>query len=292
MNLRSLRIALIVLLALSRYAAGAETVAPGSDTPMFSMNAFGTVGVVHSSEDFADFTSSVFQPGGAGYSENWSAAVDSLIGAQLTGNINPRLSAVVQIIAQQNSDNTYTPHVEWANVKYLVTPDFSIRIGRIVMPTFFVSDSVNVGYTTPWVRPPPAVYHLLPIDNSDGADISYRLHIGALTDTLQGNYGQNNSDLPYNRGSAPARHQWGFADTAEYGPLTVHLACQELHLTIASFDALFNAFRLFGPQGTAIADEYDVDNKLFVTETIGASYDPGHYFVMGEWARANTNSVF
>lgn len=274
------------------YSARAESADPDSGTQMFSLSGFGTLGMVHSSEHLADFTSSVFQPGGAGYSENWSTVVDSLIGAQLTVNINPKLSAVVQIIAQQNSDNSFTPHVEWANVKYLFTPDFSIRIGRIVMPTFFVSDSINVGYTTAWVRPPPAVYHLLPIDNSDGADISYRLHIGALTNTLQGNYGQNNSDLPYNRGSAPARHQWGFADTAEYGPFTVRLACQELHLTIASFDALFNAFRLFGPQGTAIADEYDVDNKLFVTETIGASYDPGHYFVIGEWARANTNSIF
>lgn len=291
MRLRSIGIALIVLMAPC-YANGAETADPESGTQLFSLSGFGTLGMVHSSEHLADFTSSVFQPGGAGYSDNWSTSVDSLLGAQLTVTINPKLSAILQIIAQQNEDNTYTPHVEWASVKYLFTPDFSIRIGRIVMPTFFASDSINVGYTTPWVRPPPGVYQLLPIDDSDGGDISYRLHIGALTNTLQGNYGQNDSDLPYNRGSAPARHQWGFADTAEYGPLTLRLARQQLHFTIASFDTLFNAFRRFGPQGIAIADEYDVDNKLFVTETIGASYDPGHYFVMGEWAHANTNSVF
>lgn len=294
MNPCSLRIVLIALLALPWHAAGAETADPGSgtDTQMFLFSGFGTLGVVHSSEALADFTSSVFQPGGAGYPDSWSAAVDSLIGAQLTVNINPKLSAIVQIVAQQNYDNTYTPHIEWANVKYLFTPDFSIRIGRIVTPTFLASGSVNVGYITPWVRPPPEVYQLLPIENSDGADISYRLHIGAVTDTLQLNYGRNNSELPYNRGSAEARRLWGFANTAEYGALTVHLAYQELHLTIASFNALFNSFRLFGPQGIAIADEYDLDNKDSVTETIGASYDPGHYFVMGEWARANSNAVF
>jgi Gram-negative porin len=282
----------MALIALPWCAASAETADSGSATQLFSLSGFGTLGLVRSSEDRADFTSSVFQPGGAGYPDSWSAAVDSLIGAQLTVNINPKLSAVVQIIAQQNYNNTYTPHVEWANVKYLITPDFSIRVGRTVMPTFFVSDSVNVGYTMPWVRPPREIYQLLPIDNSDGVDLSYRLHIGAVTDTLQGNYGQNSSELPYNRGSGEGRHLWGLSNTAEYGPLTVHLAYQELHLTIASFNALFDGFRQFGPQGIAIADEYDVDDKALVTETIGARYDPGHYFVMGEWARANTNSVF
>jgi hypothetical protein len=282
-------IALIALM-VPWCAAGAETADPVSGTQLFSLSGFGTLGVVHSSEDLADFTSSVFKPSGAGYGGSWSTVVDSLLGAQLTANITPKLSAVVQVIAEQNYDNTYTPHVEWANVKYLFTPDFSIRIGRTVLPTFFVSDSRDVGYANPWVRPPPEVYQLLPISNSDGVDISYRLHIGAVTDTLQGNYGQNNAALP--RGSAEGKHLWGLSNTAEYGPFTVHLAYQELHLTIASFDTLFNAFRQFGPQGVAIANEYDLDNKPLVTETIGASYDAGHYFVMGEWARANANSIF
>jgi hypothetical protein len=292
-SLRSIKIAQIALMALPWCTAGAESADPGSGTQqLFSFSAFGTLGVVHSSEDFADFTSSIYQPGGAGYGGSWSAAVDSLIGAQVTANITPKLSAVVQIIAQQNYDNTYTPHVEWANVKYLFTPDFSVRLGRIVLPTFLASDSVNVGYTIPWVRPPPEVYQLVPITNSDGVDISYRLHISSLTDTLQGHYGQNNSRLPYDRGSTDAKNLWGFINTAEYGPFTVHLAYQQLHLTLASTDPLFNAFRLFGPQGIAIADEYNLDNKLFVTETIGASYDPGQYFLMSEWARDSSNSTY
>jgi hypothetical protein len=291
-SLRSIRTAQIALMALWWCTAGAQTADPGSGTQLFSLSGFGTLGVVHSSEDLADFTSSVFQPGGAGYGGSWSTTVDSLIGAQLTANINPKLSAVVQIIAQQNADNTYTPHVEWANIKYLFTPDFSVRLGRILLPTFFAADSVNVGYANPWVRPPPEVYGLAPINTNDGVDMSYRVHVGSLTDTLQGYYGENNSNLPYNRGNAAARNLWGLSNTTEYGPFTVHLAYQDGRLTIASVNALFDAFRLFGPQGIAIADEYDLNSKRFVTEAIGASYDPGRYFVMGEWARANTNSVF
>jgi len=56
-------------------AAGAR--ADDAGTSMFSFSGFGTVGVVHSSEDKADFTSSFFRPNGAGYSRSWSADVDS-----------------------------------------------------------------------------------------------------------------------------------------------------------------------------------------------------------------------
>jgi predicted porin len=288
----STRSALIALIAMPVYAMGAETADPSSGTQVFSFSGFGTLGVVHSSENKADFTSSVFKPGGAGYTESWSAAVDSLIGAQLTADITTQLSAVVQIIAEQNDDNTYKPHVEWANVKYQFTPDFSLRVGRVLLPTFFASDLRKVGYANPWVRPPSEVYALLPITNGDGVDISYRLHIGDLTDTVQANLGQNDAELPYHRGNAHGRNQWGLANTAEYGAWTLHIAFQKSQLTIASFDALFNAFRLFGPQGIAIADKYNLDNKPFVTEAIGARYDPGRWFMMGEWAHSNTHSIF
>ena len=178
----------IALLAMALYAAGARADDPG--TPMFSFSGFGTLGVVHSSEDNADFTSSVFKPNGAGYSHTWSADVDSLIGAQVTANLTPQLSAVLQVISEQNYDNTYRPHVEWANIKYQFTPDFSVRVGRIVLPGFLVSDYRKVGYANPWVRPPLEVYSLVPITNNDGVDASYRLHFGEFTNTVQGAYGR------------------------------------------------------------------------------------------------------
>ena len=113
----------------------------GPGTLWLSFSAFGTLGEVHSSEDKADFTASVFQPNGAGYTRSWSAEVDSLIGAQLTANILSDLSAVVQVIAEQNYNGTFTPHIEWANIKYQFSPDLSVRVGRSVLPTFLFSDT-------------------------------------------------------------------------------------------------------------------------------------------------------
>jgi hypothetical protein len=163
----------------------------GPDGSRFAFNGFGTAGVVHSSEDKADFTANDFEPNGAGYSRSWSAGIDSLIGGQVSATLGPKLSAVLQLIVQQNYNNTYWPHVEWANIKYLFTPDFSVRMGRIVIPTFMDSDSREVGYSNPWVRPPTEVYSANPITSVDGLDASYRLHLGGVTNTLQATYGRN-----------------------------------------------------------------------------------------------------
>src|SRR5687767_2068597 len=148
------------------HASGAGAAEP--PTSKFSFSGFGTGGFVHSSEENADFTSTFSKPTGAGYSDSWSSDVDSLIAGQLTANFTPKLSAVLQVISEQNHDGTYQPHVEWANVKIQLTPDFSVRAGRMVLPSLLVSDTRKVGFTYPWVRPPLEVYSLLPVTWTDG----------------------------------------------------------------------------------------------------------------------------
>ena len=65
------------------------------DQSVFSFNGFGTLGLTHSSEPLADFTSTFFKPNGAGYTRKWSSDVDSRIGGQVTANFNKQLSAVL-----------------------------------------------------------------------------------------------------------------------------------------------------------------------------------------------------
>jgi hypothetical protein len=284
---------LIALMALPLCAVGADAGdpdAPNSGNQVFSFSAFGTLGVVHSSEQQADFAVGPFQPNGAGYTHSWSAAVDSLIGGQISARITPELSAVLQVIAEQNYDGTYRPRVEWANIKYQFTPDLSVRVGRVELPTFLFSDTRKVGYTYPWVRPPIEVYGLVPITDSDGADFSYRLSIGDLTNTTQGSYVQLDAQQPYDRGAAISRESFNIANTIEYQSLTFRLSYQHARLTITSLDGLLDSFRMFGPQGIAIADRYNSDNKPIETEIIGAEYDPGHWFVISEWGHARFNS--
>jgi len=285
----SYKLTLMALLAIVLYAAGVR--AEESGTAVFTFNGFGTAGVVHSSEDQADFTSHIFQPAGAGYSHTWSTSVDSLIGAQVSVNASPKLSAVVQVISEYKYDGSYRPHLEWANIKYQFTPDFSVRIGRTLLPAFLNSETRKVGYTYPWVRPPSEVYRIAPLTSIDGMDVSYRLHFGELTNTIRMNVGSNETKLVNNNATAETDRSRGISYTGEYGPLTVRITYQKTWLTITAVNTVFDAFREFGPQGVALADKYNFDNKPFSFRVMGASYDPGKWFVMTEWGQSESKSV-
>lgn len=278
----------IALFATAFYAGCVCAADPA--TPTFSFGGFGTVGLVHSSEDQADFTSSILKPNGAGHSHSWSADVDSLIAGQVTATFSPKLSAVLQVIAEQDDDNTYRPHVEWANVQYQLTPDFSTRVGRTVLPTFLFSGTRKVGYTYPWVRPPLEVYHLVPVTASDGVDVSYHTYGGEFTHTIQANYGGSDVTLPGDGGLIEASDAWGITYTGEYHAVTAHLAYQRPRLTIDSVKPLFDAFRQFGPEGIAIADKYDVDKEPLSIIAAGVTYDPGRWFTTAEWSHTDSHS--
>jgi hypothetical protein len=287
-HLRRETLIVIFAMILSPVAA-APAAAVDSDERMFMVGGFGTVGAVRSSEDRADFTTSISEATGAGYTNQWSAGVDSLLGLQVTGTFTKQLSAVLQVISEQNYDNTYTPHIEWANVKVQVTPEASLRVGRIVLPIFLLSDSRKVQYANPWVRPPVEFYTLVPVTNSDGIDASYKLHFGPFTQNFLGTYGK--SKPHFTSGTADVTRQFSFSDTVEFGPATVRATYQQAVLAIDTLDSLVDAFREFGPAGAALADKYQVDGKVTKFAGVGVMIDPGDWFLMGEWGKAEYHSV-
>jgi hypothetical protein len=288
--------AALLAAVLAASGARADEAVPVPRSPRLSFSGFGTVGVVHSSEKDADFTSTTFKPEGAGFTHDWSAAVDSLIGGQLAFRPTTKLSAVVQVIAEQRYDDTYWPHVEWANVKYEITPDLSVRVGRTVLPTFLVSDVRKIAYAQPWVRPPLEVYGLVPTTTNDGVDASYRTRIRSVTNTFQVNAGRSDprfpSAGPSGFATAETRRVLTFADTIERGFLTVRLNYGQSRFTIPEFAPLFDAFRQLGAEGAAIADRYEVDDLRVRFVGAGAAYDPGRWFVMGEWGRIDLSELF
>jgi hypothetical protein len=266
-------------------AAGAQV----AETPNFSFNGFGTLGVVHSDEDQADFASNLFVPDGAGYTREWSPEVDSVLGLQLTADLTPRFTGILQVVSEQRYDETYTPVVEWANLKFDITPDLSVRAGRMVQQTFLVSEYRKVRYATPWIRPPKEVYDMIPVTNVDGIDLSYRFRFDGFTNTVRALYGTKDADIP-DGSEVTARDIVVLSNTLEWGAATLFASYGRYRLTIEGLTPFFDAFRQFGAQGEAIADQYDVDGKRFRMMSFGLRYDPGDWFVMGEWARSNSRT--
>ena len=265
------------------------------DAPTFMFSGYGTLGVAHSDNGEADYLVDAFKPNGPGHTRDWSWDTDSRLGGQVTATFGAGFSAVVQVLVQQRYDDTYKPIVEWANLKYEITPDLSVRAGRVVLPIFMVTDSRRVGYANPWVRPPVEVYSMVPVTNNDGVDASWRLRAGDALATIQVTAGRSDSRFPsasgFEAGKAEARRLVAANATIESGPFTGRVTGGEARLTIRALRPFFDAFRSLGPAGQAIADRYDVDDRKVTFLGLGASVDPGAWFAMAEWTLFDTRSV-
>jgi predicted porin len=222
-----------------------------------TVSGFGTLGGVHSSYSEADFIATVEEPNGAGYSSRWTATPDSDLGLQANLKMTDALSAVVQVLSRDDEDGNFKPNLEWANLKYDFTPDLSLRVGRILLPTYQSSDIRNVGYSLPWVRVPVEITYACNASHSDGADLLYRARTGELTQDLELQWGTITQDLPGEAYTSVRSHIALVSDTLRYGDLSVHLAYQESN-----------------PIGIAAIHLHLV--------ALGATYDPGPWFLTGD----------
>ncbi|MGZ5085148.1 MAG: porin [Usitatibacter sp.] len=291
-----MRISKRVLAAAALGALGIASARADEADFALTLSGFGTIGAAHSDNDKADYLVDAFHPNGPGFTRSLSFDPDTRAGVQATVTLPLKLTAVLQLVTQQHYDNSYRPDVEWANVKYQATPDFSIRAGRTVLPVFLSTDTRKVGYANPWLRPPVEVYSLVPVTSTDGLDASYRMRVGdAANNTFQATLGRSEAKFPtaagLGEGTAKAKNILTLVDTFEAGFATVRLTYGQASLTIPQYAPLFDALRQMGPQGESLASRYDVNGRKVDFLGVGASYDPGTWFAIAEWARFDTHSV-
>lgn len=161
-----------------------------ADADDFHFGGFGTLGTTHSDNNLADYRADKpFAPKGPGRTAAWDAGLDSKLGLQLDGRLNQDWSAVIQVVSERQSDASWQPQFEWANVKYQVNPRWRVSLGRVMAPVLMMSDWRKVGYAQTMVRPPAEVYALNPITNLDGIDLEYRRTLGNVGLLAKAEYG-------------------------------------------------------------------------------------------------------
>lgn len=296
-----------LLAALSLATTGAAQAAE-SGPSTWSFSGFGTLAAVHSTESEADFVGSNRQPHGAGRKNATSFSPDSRLGGQLTADFSPQLAATVQAVVQQQHDGRWTPQIEWANLQYRFSPALRVRLGRIAMPTFMISETRLVGYANTSVRPPQEVYLINSMTSSNGVDATHVAHFGDAVNSLSGFYGRSTTRLP-NEVQARARSSWGINNTLESGATTWRISyvalkidvdapsLQQLTDGLDTFGAAASAIpvphiQAAGAQAQALARQYSLKDLSRQTLSIGVSHDPGDWFASGEYVRFVGSGVF
>lgn len=285
--------------ALAVAALASSTAALAQSTPEFKFSGFGTVGAVNSDNDGADFVSTRFAPNGAGRTRSTSFNPDSKVGVQFDVRFGDRFSGVVQLVSQHQYDNSFAPQVEWANLKYKVSDNLSVRVGRIALPAYVLSESRFVGYSYAPVRPSVDVYTVLPVTSNDGVDFSLRNNFGGANNTFQGFYGVKDTKVP-NNAKVKTNRSMGFRNTLEMGSLSASVGYLDfdIDLDLPQLAPLFGGiaqfangaaavqapgFQAAAASARAMLDKYKLDGMKMSAISLGAGYDPGDWFVAGEY---------
>ena len=80
-----------------------------------------------------------------GYSDSINFSEESLFAIQVSGDINDKMTATGQMVAR--GENDYDAEFEWAYITYQATDNVSITGGRLRLPLFNYSSSLDVGYS-------------------------------------------------------------------------------------------------------------------------------------------------
>jgi hypothetical protein len=113
--------------------------------------------------------------GNAGiYDGDFSLKPESRVGLQLKYAITPALKAVGQVVIR-GSDTK--PNLQWAFLSYTPSRSWEIQAGRKRIPLYYYSDFQDIGFSYPWVTPPPELYGW-EATNYNGASVRYKGAVG------------------------------------------------------------------------------------------------------------------
>ncbi|MBT1450137.1 topoisomerase IV [Glaciecola sp. XM2] len=143
---------------------------------------------------FANFTGGITSSDDTlyGFTDRVSFADQSLFAVQVSGDINDKMTATGQIIARGAND--FNADFEWAYISYQATDDTSVSAGRLRMPLFRYSASLDVGYSYHWIAAPQSIYNV-PYNNIDGIRVDHSGYTGGWDYNFQAAFGRIDNDF-------------------------------------------------------------------------------------------------
>ncbi len=124
---------------------------------------------------------------------------DSVMGAQVDVKLNNEFSITVQgkIAPSTSSNNAVDPSLSWAFLSWRPTNDWLVRVGRLRIPLYLKSETMDVGTTYNFARLPAEVYTTSTINDADGVVVSKTWNTENNEWILDGFFGTTKADNGY-----------------------------------------------------------------------------------------------
>lgn len=243
------------------------------------INGFGTVGVTHlGGED-----------GGRGYGisgqtkDSWRGDQLSKFGTQLTYGVTDTVGLTLQTTAKSYADE-WKANLEWAYLSWQSTDNLMMRLGRLRTPIYMYSESIDVGFSYPWLRLPDEVYSQVQLSNYEGADLVYSLPLSFVTLSLQlaGGVAKNRDYYFYDEEFDIDYHNVFGANaslaTNDFGTLRIGYVEADIETEIAG-----SFTDISGSPSSAPLLVLDKNKGKFTS--IGYQYDNGTWLTANEWTQ-------
>lgn len=254
-----------------------------------NLSAFATLGVVTSSARDLQYQRVGIEAAGR---RATSFSADSVVGMQGNYRLGKGQELVLQALTRKSPRNNYAPRATLAFFNQPLTPELTVRLGRTRMPTFMLSESIDINYAHPWVRPPEEVYALNPFPDLDGVDLLYRPRLNGIDLELHPYFGLSRVDIA-KTGKARLTHLRGLSIGLSRGPLTVHLGHARARLRVRWGDSDFFRLKQFlqaSPTGHQLLAEMEGNRATTSFTSAGFQWDGPSWLLIGEFASRRTDA--
>ncbi|MHA6788232.1 hypothetical protein ACWA6H_11185 [Pseudomonas bijieensis] len=244
----------------------------------YSFNGFGTLGLTH--------LGGADESHGYGISgqttDHWRGDQLSKLGGQFQYGISNTLGLTAQATAKPQQDE-WKANLEWLYLSWKATDKLVLRAGRLGGTTYMYSDTLNIGFTNPWIRLPDEVYSQVQITNYEGADFIYTepFSFGSLTVQASGGVAKNRKifvlDELYD------------VDYDNFFAANATLAVNDfgsLRVSYAEADVTSDNRAMVGtPFGMIDQTLVTLDHTHSTFTSVGYQYDNGVWISSDEWTR-------
>lgn len=154
-----------------------------SELRPLTLDLHGTVGVARTLAAGVAYRPNDAEAQAAG--RNWSDRLDNRIGLQATWKAAEHWALTSQWLLHRNGLNEVQGEFPVAYLAWQPSPQFEARFGRFRQVLFLTTDSFDIGYAHPWVRPPAELHTLVgEMTALEGVQLRYRQPVGDYLGTV------------------------------------------------------------------------------------------------------------
>lgn len=228
------------------------------------------------------------------YSDSWKIRGDTVLGIQLNAPLSTKVALTAQAIVEgytYEDQDDYEPAIEWLFLSMQTTPTSRFRLGRMRTPLFLYSESLQIGFTYPWVRPPIEVYNPVFVAASELEGIDFTLFNGWRNKEIEIKLaaGQTNGRFlsTYTQGEPTFAASITISDissTIRYAFLTSSASQYSTSLFALKEAYLATSQALGGvPVITSLAHAFELNDVWVSYHTLGMEWTPSDWTLSAEF---------